>query len=558
MNQIFGYQLLREDREATPVVFEGASSVEIPLLPRTVFRQLNVFALPNTNLQTHYCQWSGALTYVWGIPAHPTVGQSEISGWCSNVIAEERYGSLKELLGPFVAIVDDPRQRRVTFVADLLGVRPMFIGRSNGRMIFGSEVWPVQKAGLVKGDVNYDAVSAWLAYRYNCTDGSLFSELHRLPPGSVTVFQDGSFKTVPYVQWDSSDNLLSEEKTAEDLHGIVSSAIEVILTNHPRVTLALSGGYDSRYLLALSSTILKQPIQCTTVAIRGHEDIVARQVAERAGASHRRIPVNGSEWDLYKEVFHAAPDGFPITKNLTYLIAQDYPGIPMLHGFLGGVLMRGANDTILDKYETELKNNLAHVLQQKHLAVSFEVFRPDIANRVQERSLIPMEVAVREGSGIGKVFGWTNLYYRNRLYIANNFHQSLGLTEALIPFYSWPLLNYKIAHGYRCFNFSVYRKVFERHFPALAKIPHANELLKHGGQQALIAACAKAWARELLPALCSKSCLTLLSRKHCLPRILAGVAGVGRSEGLILTAQRLYCLEKQMKDARLRFDWESI
>lgn len=560
MNQIFGYQLIPEDRDAASVVFEGAFSAKIPALPQAVPRQVDVVAFPNTHLQTHYSHRTGALTYLWGIPSHPTIIQSEIAGWCSDVIAEERYGSLKDLLGHFAVVIDEPRQRRVTFVADLLGVRPMFIGCSKGRLIFGSEVWPVQKAGLVNGDVNYDAVSAWLAYRYNCTDGSIFNELHRLAPGSVTVFQDGHFKTTPYVQWQSNDNLLTEDKVAADLHGIVSSTVEVILRNHPQVMLALSGGYDSRYLLALSSAILKQPIQCTTVAIRGHEDTVARQVAETVGASQRRMPVKGSEWDLYQEVFHAAPDGFPISKNLTYLVAQDYAGIPMLHGFLGGALMRGANDTYLGKYETEWKEkeSLAHILQRKHLAVSFEVFRSETAKRIQERSLIPMEAAVRKGSEIDKIFGWANLYYRNRLYIANNFHQSLGLTEALIPFYSWQLLSYKMSHDYKCFSRNVYRKIFEQHFPDLATIPHADELPKRGVRQTSIATCAQTWARQLFPSISRRSCLGLLSRKHCLPRMLAGMAGMSRAEGLLLTVQRLYCLEKLMKDARLSFDWERM
>ena len=558
MNQIFGYQILPEDREATNVVFEGASPVEIPLLPRTAPRQLRLFAHPNTHLQTHFCQRTGSLAYVWGIPVHPEVAQSEIPAWCTDVIGAKRYELLKELLGHFVVIVDDPSQRCVTFVSDILGVRPMFIGQSNGRMIFGSEVWPIQKAGLLKGDVNYDAVCAWLAYRYNCTNGSLFNELERLSPGSAIVFQDGHFKTVPYVQWKSCDEHVTEENAAEDLHGIVSSTIRVMLTNHPRVTLALSGGYDSRYLLALSSSVLKQPIECATVAITDEEYGIARQVAETVGVSHRKIPGRGSEWDLYDKVFHAAPDGFPISKNLTYCIARDYPGIPMLHGFMGDSLMRGSKDMFLGKYETEWKEDLAGVLQRKHLSVDFEIFQKDTAKRLQERSLGPMEEAVRQGSRMGKIFGWADFYYRQRLYISNNFHQHLGFAEALIPFYSWHLLNYKMVHDYRSFNRSVYRNIFRKHFPALSRIPHADDLPKQRGRQARIAQCARTWARQLLPVMCKKNRLTLLSRKHCIPRMFAGIAGVRRAEDLILFVQRLYVLEKQMTDAGLDFDWERM
>jgi hypothetical protein len=556
MNQIFGYQILAEDRDAPSVLFEGRSPVEISLLPNTP-RQVRLFAHPDTSLQTYHCQRTGSLAYVWGIPVHPEVAQSDVPAWCLDVIAKKQYGLLKDLLGHFVVIVDDPRQKCVTFVTDILGVRPIFLGQSKGRMFFGSEVWPIQKAGLVKGDVNYDAVGAWLAYGFNCTGGSLFNELHRLSPGAVTLFQDRHYKTIPYVDWESNEDRITEEQVTEDLHGIVSMTTRVILAKYPRVTLALSGGYDSRYLLALSSAALKEPIECTTVEITDEELAITRQVAETVGASHRTIPKRGSEWDLYDEVFHAAPDGFPISKNLNYCIAQDRPNIPMLHGFMGDSLMRGSKDRFLGKYETEWKEDLAPVLQRKHLSISFEMFKKDVAKKIQERSLTPMEEAVRQGSRIGKIFGWADFYYRQRLYISNNFNQHLGITEALIPFYSWQLLNYKMAHDYQLFSRSVYKKIFQRHFPALAVIPHADEMPKRI-DRARIAGCVRTWAIRLVPALCSRNRLTLLCKNHCMPRTVAGIAGVSRVEGLILNVYRLYLLEERIRDAGLEFDWDGI
>lgn len=558
MNQIFGYQILPEDREATNVVFEGASPVEIPLLPRTAPRQLRLFAHPNTHLQTHFCQRTGTLAYVWGTPVHLDIPQSEIASWCLELVTEQRYGSFRDLLGNFVVIIDEPRQRRVTFVTDMLGVRPLFMTKAHSRLIFGSEIWPIQRAGLIKGDVDYDAVNAWIAYRYNCTNGSLFRDVQRTAPGSAIVWQDGQCKTSPYARWMSGSDFLSEDRIAEDLHEIVSSSMKVLLANYPLPTLALSGGYDSRYLLALASSVSKEPIQCVTVAITPEEDFIARQVAEKVGVSHKRIPVCGSELDLYDEVFLATPDGFPISKNLTYCIAQEYPGIHMLNGFMGDPLMRGSRDTILGKDETQWKHDLARALQRKHLAVSPKLFRDDIGQRIQDRALVPMEEAIRKGSETGRVIFWADTYYRQRYYISMNFLQNLGLTEALMPFYSWRLLDFKLSHESRLFHRGIYKRIFQRHFPALATIPHADELPKQGSRQTRIATCARTWARQLLPVLCKKNRLTLLSRKHCIPRMVAGIAGVRRAEGLILTVQRLYVLEKQMTDAGLDFDWERM
>jgi hypothetical protein len=300
-----------------------------------------------------------------------------------------------------------------------------------------------------------------------------------------------------------------------------------------------------------------EPIRCVTVAITPEEDIVARQVAQAVGASHKRIPVKNSEWDLYDEVFLSTPDGFPISKNLTYCVAQESGGAPMLTGFMGDPLMRGSRDTILGRDETHWKGDLATALQQKHLAVYPQLFKERIGQRIHDRALLPMEEAIRKGSETGKVIFWADTYYRQRYYISMNFLQNLGLSEALMPFYSWRLLHYKLSHESRLFHRGIYKSLFQKHFPGLSKIPHADELPKQAGRQTRIAKCTRIWAINLLRAMCNNE-LTLLSKKHCVPRVLAGMAGMSRVEGLVHTVQRLYSLERQVKEARLNFDWECI
>ena len=72
-----------------------------------------------------------------------------------------------------------------------------------------------------------------------------------------------------------------------------------------------------------------------------------------------------SEWDLYDDVFHLSADGFPISKMQTYCIAEQYPLIPMINGYLGDSLIRGSKDTFLGKYEGEWKDDLVGILEKK-------------------------------------------------------------------------------------------------------------------------------------------------------------------------------------------------
>jgi hypothetical protein len=558
MNQIFGHQIFPEESSPKSVVFDEAQPLEVPRY-FTDPCQVRLFADLRSYVQTYFSQQGGLCSYVWGIPVHPAIAQPDIPKWCAEVVATKRYGLFRALLGTFVVIVDEPRHQRITFITDALGIRPMFFGRQKGRLVFGSEVWPMQKAGLIGKVCDYDAISAWIAYGYNCTEGSLFADLRRLPPGSALIFQNDQCIEVPYAEFQSRTQQFSIEQAAEELHNIVSSTVKVLLKNHPQVSIALSGGYDSRYLLSLALSVLpRASVKCVTVGFSEEEMYIAHKVAETLKISFTSFPFKPSAWDLYDQVYHFTPDGFPISKFVTYCIAQQYPGLPMLNVFMGDSLIRGSHDQFHGKYETEWDGDLADVLQNKHLLTSFDIFRTDIADCVRARSRQPMEAAVRRGSRIGRIFGWADFYYRQRHYISNNFLQHRGLTEALLPFYSWALLAYKMEHGYGTFNHDVYKKIFHSYIPSLTDIPHAAEILKKRRRPAKVARCMQRWARELLPAIWGKGWLSLLSKNRCLLLSLAGIAGVQRVESSIFALERLYLLEKRARDEDIAFDWESL
>jgi hypothetical protein len=308
----------------------------------------------------------------------------------------------------------------------------------------------------------------------------------------------------------------------------------------------------------LSLSLGKTSVECATVNFTEEEGHTANQVAEILGVPLKTHNINGSIWNLYDEVYHFMADGFPISKFVPYQIAQEYPGIPMVNGFMGDALIRGDSDRFMGKYETEWEENLVDVLQRKHSKISFRLFRKEIASRIQTRSRIPMERAVREGSKIGKVFGWQDYFYTHRFYISNNFLQHIGLTEALIPFYSWPLLSYKMEHAYNVFNLDTYRGIFEKHFPKIARIPRSSDLYPKKHKPTGVARCTKKWARELFPIICDKKWLSLLQKRQSIFLNIAGIAGLKRAERSIFLLERLYLLEKRMRDVGLDFDWECI
>ena len=66
--------------------------------------------------------------------------QFTIPACCGQIVSEKRYDFLKDFLDNFVIIIDSPRQRCINFVPDILGVRPMFVGKANSRIVEGLQL----------------------------------------------------------------------------------------------------------------------------------------------------------------------------------------------------------------------------------------------------------------------------------------------------------------------------------------------------------------------------------------------------------------------------------
>ena len=110
-----------------------------------------------------------------------------------------------------------------------------------------------------------------------------------------------------------------------------------------------------------------------------------------------------------------------------------------------------------------------------------------------------------------------------------------------------------------------YERMFERHFPQLANVPHAADLPdRHAG--AAVAECAVRWARELMVPLVKSGWLTVLSTRQCLSLVSLGTSRLpalnerlaAAVEDAVFTCHRLYLLEHRLRDAGFAFSWNAL
>ncbi|HEY0450374.1 asparagine synthase (glutamine-hydrolyzing) [Actinophytocola sp.] len=279
--------------------------------------------------------------------------------------AWRRWGtdSLPRLRGMFAFGMFDERTGELTLVRDQLGIKPLFLVRRGGSVVFASELKAL--AAELGGQLRVDdgALVASLLYYWVPDQRCAFREAEKLAPGTwLRLRPDGTSRRGTY--WDI-------KKVAEeaqhlpplDLDAVIAESTRKHLLADVPVATFLSGGLDSSYLTALAARY--QPgISAYTIGFRAEDakfeampdDLrYARVVAEKFGVDLHEIEIAPRVLDLLpKMTYHLdEPIGDPAAIN-TYLIctAAREAGVKVMLSGMGA-------DELFAGYRKHLANLLA-------------------------------------------------------------------------------------------------------------------------------------------------------------------------------------------------------
>src|SRR2546428_426220 len=79
-----------------------------------------------------------------------------------------------------------PAARRLVLARDRFVIKPLFYRDAGGELAFASEL-----DALPKGDLDLDAVEAFLAFNVVPAPLSIFREIRKVPPGHLLTWTDG-------------------------------------------------------------------------------------------------------------------------------------------------------------------------------------------------------------------------------------------------------------------------------------------------------------------------------------------------------------------------------
>jgi hypothetical protein len=516
---------------------------------------VRVFSSAAERLRSRYCAASDRAVYVWGVTGHPAGDPLAV------LERNPDDAQLRELHGQFLIIIDDRHRREVTFISDVLGLRPWFVGAYQGRLVAGSDVPTLCEAGLSRGEIDYDTVACWLQYNFPCNGGSIVRDYLRLEPGAALTYDSSGvlLRREPYAQLSYGFELRQPESLIDTLHALSRESFNLQAAGAGELNIPLSGGYDSRYVAALALDRPGRRVHLTTVSARANEAPPARRVAEALHQPLRVIDVPGHLLDLFDDPLAFDPAGFPAGRNLTCAVARMYPGVPVASGFLGDRLIRGTITPLGIEHFAKDEQGLGveplvQAAHQLYVARAHRLYVLEDAAQagVRERALNCLARLVRQGIDAGKPLCYADLYGRHRFYLANIFQQHLDEAEALLPFYCRELLNLHTRHANASYSGRNHEMLFAQHYPRLCGIPHSSELgsaLDPAGRSRHL----RRWSAKALGGLL-RSGLPGVKTRWLLRRVPVGLLGNPRHQDEILFLWKLFAFSQRLQQCNLHLD----
>ena len=232
----------------------------------------------------------------------------------------------ERLRGMFALAIWDTRRRRLVLARDRFGIKPLYYRAADGHLEFASEL-----RAFPRGDIDLDALEAFLAFNSIPAPLTIFREVRKLPPGHLLVWEeDGAVRIDRYARPGpvraAEERNEDEAELVEELRARIRDSVRAHLVSDVPVGMLLSGGIDSSLLAALAAAEATEPLRTFSIGFeeRSFDELTdARLVAERYATRHRELVLRPDAALLLPALAEAFDEPFADSSALpTYLVSR--------------------------------------------------------------------------------------------------------------------------------------------------------------------------------------------------------------------------------------------
>ena len=260
--------------------------------------------------------------------------------------AEWGEDSLNRLNGMFAFALWDDKEQTLFLVRDRVGIKPLYYAqcqkpdRQGGQptqgapFVFASEIKSILASGLIKAELDPEALHQFLTFLWAPDPNTLFREIKTVPPGHLVAWRNNELTVRQW--WDISFDQIEEGRSEawwqEQVLETLDRVVKLEMVADVPLGSFLSGGVDSSSIVAMMKRHSNgRPIGTYTIGIEAEDlryDIIpddvewARRVNQELKTDYHEIMLRPQVAELLpKLVYHM--DEPPIDMAIpSYLVSR--------------------------------------------------------------------------------------------------------------------------------------------------------------------------------------------------------------------------------------------
>jgi asparagine synthase (glutamine-hydrolysing) len=402
--------------------------------------------------------WLDGEIYEYGTPLQESDTNFSTPVTVANLYRRDHdFNFLTSLDGIFCAVIYDRIRRELHLINDRYGMRRLYIWKHDTTLVWATKLRAFLEAPNFRPRINKVALGDFIDLGYVTEDRTLFEEVELLPSGSIFTWDLRANCAMQrrYWWWDAIKSFecrFNEDEIADELGNLFIRAVEKRCRPGVRIGLGLSGGLDSRAILAAIPEQDKN-IVAVTFGIPGCPDhILAARAAAVRGAAHYQFVLNKQNW-------------LPPRLRGVWLSDGQYDLMHM-HGIEAVPMIRGLYDINISGFLGDAVLGGSYLRRE---ALDHPITTGQAAAQVMRRDPNKFEIGNQYLSLHKTDYYFLQNRARRFVYAALDLAESGGVPSRM-PFYDNKLLEfaYSLPDALR-YGSRIYRKMLLLKFPAYFK-----------------------------------------------------------------------------------------
>ena len=201
--------------------------------------------------------------------------------------------------GYFAGVIYDQKARTIHLISDRYGLKPIFIWKDNQNFAWASELKAFLSFSSFLPKIRKNALSCFMDLGHMMGDITWFENVEMLSASTILSYNlnNKTMKKKRYWTWEQiKPQNINFEEASKKLGRLLKKAVNKRIKPGEKIGISLSGGLDSRSIIASIDT-KAQAITAYTFGKSECQDVViAKQVTKLKGCSHKIFNLNFENW----------------------------------------------------------------------------------------------------------------------------------------------------------------------------------------------------------------------------------------------------------------------